>query len=255
MTAHVRLWFSRTRSCATSTTTVRGLLTFLAGVASFCFSTASSAEVGATLSVYSDVRFRGYSLSDGRPAVFVDLSYDDPKGFYAAVSGSASLTGQGQIRPLALELNAGYTKRTTSGLTLDMGIDHSDYARPSSVGPGTSYTAAYAGLSYKFLSSRIYLSPHYFGGGATTAYSELNANFSPARLWSIDGHVGLLVPLNGMRGSEGSRSEYDWRIGATRSIGRVSLRAAWTAGGPRDDDYLDLAHSKNALVFGLIYSL
>jgi len=169
------------------------------GALSCGWPTASWAQVGTTLALYSDVRFRGYSLSDGRPALFGDVSYDDRGGFYASLSGSASLASRDRIRPLAVELTAGYARRLSPGLTVDIGIDHADYARRSSVGPGKSYTAAYAGLSYKFLSSRIAVSPHYFGSGMTAAYGELNANVSPARLWNLDGHVGLLVPLHRRR--------------------------------------------------------
>lgn len=255
MTVHVRPCITRPRGCAARTAFVGRLLAVLTGVLSWAWSTASSAQVGTTLSLYNDVRFRGYSLSEGRPALFVDLSYDGRSGFYASVSGSASLGARDRPRPLAVELTAGYTKRISPGLTLDIGIDHTDYARRSSIGPGKSYTAAYAGLSYKFLSSRVSLSPHYFGAGVMTAYGELNANVSPARLWGIDGHVGLLVSLHRGRGSDDAGSEHDWRVGITRSLGRVSLRAVWTGGGPSDDYYRDRVRSKNKLVFGLIYAL
>src|SRR3954451_12073395 len=47
----------------------------------------AAAQVGLVASTYSDQRFRGYSLSDGRPVGIIDLSFDRAGGFYADASG------------------------------------------------------------------------------------------------------------------------------------------------------------------------
>ena len=52
---------------------------------------ACAAELGATVSVFNDLQFRGYSLSDGRPVATLDFAYDDPSGFYAGASGTGVL--------------------------------------------------------------------------------------------------------------------------------------------------------------------
>jgi len=58
------------------------------------------AEVGATLTLTSQDRFRGYSVSDGYPAVTFSLSYDDAAGPYVEgsvmVAGNSEMTRAGQ---------------------------------------------------------------------------------------------------------------------------------------------------------------
>ena len=66
------------------------------------------AQVGAVVSVFSDARFRGISLSDGRPVGILDLSYDAPGGLYGAFSGSVVDTRGEGIRALDVVLNGGY---------------------------------------------------------------------------------------------------------------------------------------------------
>lgn len=212
----------------------------------------ASAEIGTALSAYNDWRFRGYSLSAAHPYASFDLSYDDPSGFYAAASGS--VVAHSGIHPLAIQLNGGYARRLPSGVTLDGGVVHSRYSRHAR-GHATSYTEVYAGAAYKFLSSHVYYSPHYFDPGFRSVYGELDANISPARHWSITGHVGLLAwmhtPANGYR----YRNQRDWRAGATREFGRLSVRANVSGGGPDEDYYDYYPHGRTRVVVGLSYAL
>jgi uncharacterized protein (TIGR02001 family) len=200
--------------------------------------------------VFSDARFRGYSLSEGHPVGIVDLSYDGPSGLYAAVSGSALASSEDGIKPLGLQLNAGYAKRL-SEVTLDAGVIHSIYSRYSSRGYANAYTELYAGLAYKFLSSRVAFSPHYFEHGARTLYGELDADVSPVRKLHLTGHAGMLIPLDYGDGSETNAVQYDWRIGVSRDVGRASLHLIGSGGGPGHDYYNGRAHSRNAVIAGV----
>jgi uncharacterized protein (TIGR02001 family) len=117
----------------------------LAASAAVLTSTAARAEVGAVASIYSDDRFRGVSVSDGRPVGILDLSYDAANGVYAAASGSVVATGDG-LKPLGLVLNGGYAERFRSGLNADVGVVYSHYSHYSGVSSGRDYTELYAGL-------------------------------------------------------------------------------------------------------------
>lgn len=211
------------------------------------------AEVGATVSLLSDLQFRGYSLSEGRPVAILDFAYDQPSGFYADVSGTGVLRDGGPA-PLGLQLTGGYARRLKSGTTLDFGLTQSTYSNYSSAARGNSYAEVYAGIARGALSSRLFLSPHYFERGRWSAYGELNASVSPARRWNLDGHVGLHLPLRAPAG-EGYRPEVDWRLGLTREIGRLSLHAAWSAGAPGRDYYRGRHRSRSALVLGASWVL
>lgn len=214
----------------------------------------ASAEIGLAASVFSDARFRGYSLSEGRPIATFDLAYDDPSGFYAGAAASGVLDHDGSPRPFSLQVDGGYASRLESGTTIDFGLTHSNYANYSSAGRGNSYTEIYAGLARGAFSSRIYISPHYFETGDWTAYGEVNANLSPARDWSIDGHAGVLFSLSTPYDSH-SRPDFDWSIGLSRKFGRVALQARWSDGTPGHDYYRGRRHSRSALVFGATFIL
>lgn len=213
----------------------------------------ANAEVAATVSAFSDLRFRGYSLSEGHPVAILDFAYDDPSGMYADAAGTAVFS-QGDVEPFGVQLTGGYARRLKSGTTLDFGITHSTYSNYSNAARGSSYTEIYAGVSRGALSSRIFLSPHYFETGRWTAYGEVNASVSPAQRWTIDGHVGLQFPLHAPSG-ESYKPQVDWRLGVSREFGRLSLHGDWSAGAPGRDYYGGRHHSRGAVVLGASWML
>jgi uncharacterized protein (TIGR02001 family) len=220
------------------------------------FASPAAAQVGTSISIFSDDRFRGYSVSGGRPVGIFDVSYDAPNGFYAALSGSAVATRDDGLQPLGLQLNGGYAKRLSSGLTVDLGIVHSNYSRYSSRNADKSYTEVYAGLAGKILASRISLSPDYLKPGAWTVYGEVDANVPAGKKLRVTGHVGLLAPLD-RRGYSGDtlRPELDWRLGLARDLGPVTLSVAWTGISRNRDLDQERSYGRQALIFGITYAL
>ena len=231
------------------TTSIRAF----AAVAGLCAVTPAAAQVGVTVSAFTDARFRGYSLSAGHPAGFIDLRYDDAGGFYATLSASAVADPEGP-QPLGLQLNAGYAKQLPGEITLDAGIIHSEYARYSTHGRATSYTELYAGLSHKALSSRIFLSPHYFWADTWTLYGEVEGSLPLDSKLRATGHLGLLAPLRSPA-DHPLRSEWDWRLGLTRKLGPVSLQLAWTGARPARSSDPYRHHRADALVAGFSWVL
>jgi uncharacterized protein (TIGR02001 family) len=220
------------------------------------FTSPAAAQVGTSVSIFSDDRFRGYSLSGGRPVGILDLSYDAPNGFYAALSGSLVVTRHDALQPLGLQLNGGYAKRLSSGLTIDVGAVHSNYSRYSGRNASKSYTEVYAGLGGKVLSSRISVSPDYLKPGAWTVYGEVDANVSAGKKLRVTGHVGLLTPLE-RRGYSGEtlRPELDWRLGLARDLGPVTLSVAWTGISRNRDLDQEQSYGRQALIFGITCAL
>jgi uncharacterized protein (TIGR02001 family) len=226
---------------------------FLIGAATFVHSSTAAAQTSAAVSIFSDDRFRGYTLSDGRPVGILDLYYDDRSGLYGTLSGKLVASKHEGVRPLGLILNAGYAKRLPSGLTIDVGVTHSAYSEYSDRAAARSYTEAYAGLSGKLLTARVYASPDYLKGGSL--YGEVIATAEIASKLTLSGHAGLLVPLGASGQSCTYRREFDWRIGIARQFGPFMLQAAWTGVSPRQNLYRYGYHSRNALVVGLTYAL
>jgi len=205
------------------------------------------------VSILSDDRFRGYTLSDGRAVAIADVYYDDPSGFYGSLSGKLVATRHDGVRPLGLILNAGYARRLSSGLTIDVGATHSAYSEYSDRVSKKSYTEAYAGLSGKFLTARLYASPDYLKGG--TIYGELLATAKIAAKLTLSGHAGMLIPLESTQNGYAYRREFDWRIGLSRQVGPITLQGAWTGVAPGQTLYRYRDHRRHALVFGITYAL
>jgi uncharacterized protein (TIGR02001 family) len=227
-------------------------------IAALCLAGASpaAAQVGATLSVFSQANVRGYSVSNGHPVAAVDFSYDDSSGAYAAASATGVASSSDLLRPLSLQLNGGYARPLSSSLTLDVGATGSIYSHYSQIEAGRTYGEIYASLLGKNLSSRISFSPDYFLTGGPTLYGELNGNFGRAYGLRFEGHLGALVALDG--GSTAYRRQIDWRLGVTRELGRVALHAAWAGRGRAPRPFgtaLRTVRSANALILGITYGL
>ena len=230
----------------------RALIAFF--VASAVASSAQ-ARVGAVVSAFSDERFRGVSLSDGRPVGTMDLSYDAPNGLYAAASGSVVASRGEGLKLLGASVNGGYAQRLRSGLTIDVGAIHSRYSRYSGLASGRSYTEVYAGLAGKLVGARISVSPNYLGFAHWTAHAELNGHVDLSRRVSADGEIGLLVPLGG-GGYPGSlRAQVDARAGIARRFGTITLHMAVTARSGPSDFYYARGHGRTALILGISTTL
>jgi hypothetical protein len=214
-------------------------------------STPASAQVGAVASIYTDERFRGYSLSDGRPVGILDLSYDAPNGLYAALSGSLVATRGEGLKPLGLTANAGYAMRIGRGLTADVGAIHSRYSHYSGVTTGRSYTELYAGVAGKAVGTRFSLSPNYIGPARWTLHGEINGHIDLTPSLFIDGALGMLTPLGAKGYSGPARAQWDARLGVAQRLGPVSLHAALTARGNVPAIYAGRGHGRTTLVLGI----
>ncbi|MEO8454904.1 MAG: TorF family putative porin [Sphingomicrobium sp.] len=223
--------------------------------ATLALASPAAAQAAASVSIFTDNRFRGYSLSDDRPVGIFDLSYDAPRGVYGTVSASIVATRSNGLQPLGLQLNGGYAKRLSSGLTVDLGIVHSDYSGYSSRDRRKSYTEAYAGVGGKLLSSRIYVSRGYLKPNAWTLYGEVDANVPAGTRLRVTGRVGMLVPLELRGGGETYRPEFDWRLGIARDLGPITINAAWTGRGRGRDPIRQRSYGRSALIFGVTYVL
>jgi uncharacterized protein (TIGR02001 family) len=215
----------------------------------------ATAQVGIVISAFSDDRFRGYSLSDGHPVGILDLSYDDPSGFYGALSGGVVAGNGDGLAPLKLAVNGGYAKRIRSGLTVDFGAVHSRYSHYSGIASGRSYTEGYVGLAGRFVGARISVSPDYIGGAHWTLHGELNGHVDLSRRWFLDGEVGALIPISSASYQQSSHPQLDARVGIARRFGRVTLHAAMTARGKGPDIYAGHGHRRAALIIGISSAL
>ncbi|MDM4765387.1 TorF family putative porin [Pelomonas sp. SE-A7] len=190
---------------------------------------AAQAELGGTVSLHSDLRYRGVSLSAGKPQAQLDLAYDGTEGwyggalvshvdFYARSESSLLLGYLGRVMPLA------------PGLDWELGASASHY-------PGKdfyNYQELYLGLLGERWQARLYHSPRYYGRPLSTLYAELSLRWPLAA--RLDGFVGLgyLSTRDDTRNPHGP-SRLDTRSGLALRLGQVELQLAHVTlsrGGP-----------------------
>jgi uncharacterized protein (TIGR02001 family) len=209
----------------------------------------AAAQVAGSVFVDSDDRYRGYSLSDGRPTATAQLSYDHASGLYlnAAVTGVARRDGPDF---LGYQANLGFARRVSSTISLDAGLTHSvDRYRYLGNNYPASYDEAYIGANAHNVSARVSYSPHYFQSGVSTLYGEIEAGTQTAEKWRVSGHVGVLTYLAAPALLD-TASRYDWRVGVSRQLGAFEIHTALSGGGPRDRYPYVFGQSGTALTVG-----
>jgi hypothetical protein len=213
-------------------------------------------QLAASISAETDDQYRGVSLSGHKPDVSLNLSYDDPRGVYAAVSAVVSETPSGGVEMLGYLASVGYSARLNTRLAWDAGLTDAHLVQDYST-HGFHYRRtvddpqAYVGLITKHVSARVYYSPDYFNQGQRVLYGEIDAAVRPARRWRLFGHAGAATPLGGGGAWPGARREtYDLRAGAAAERDHWEARLYWTTALPYAEYPPRNPQNSNALVLG-----
>jgi uncharacterized protein (TIGR02001 family) len=186
-----------------------------------------SAQISGTVSVVSDYRYRGITLTDQKPAAQLGLTYDDSAGWYAGAFGSTVRLAPPTAPGFQATVFAGFASRIASGISLDAGADYSAFAGSA----GYNYGEVYLGVASENVSARIYYSQDYFGQGASAVYSEVNAVQSLIDRVSLVLHVGFLATraysTYSPYVSRSSQNIVDGRIGLGANFDLFRLELAW----------------------------
>jgi uncharacterized protein (TIGR02001 family) len=207
-----------------------GLLLIQLGLASTLAAGPASAQLAATLSAETDDRYRGESVSDGRPAFDLAISLDTPSGFY----GEATTTGSPQpgagLRLIGLEEGFGYARRLASGVVVDVGFaDYQRWRYQTDDRYGFLDTEVYAGVRRGDVSAYLFYSPHYYADGARALYAEVEAQRTLWGPWRVFGHAGVLTPLGAPASPYGPTGEQpDGSLGVSRSFHTAKAFLAWS---------------------------
>lgn len=223
----------------------------LVGLAAVVNSAPAGAQVGVVASLYTDDRFRGVSVSEGRPVAMMDLSYDAANGLYAGLSGSVVFSHGNRFEALGVILNGGYARQLSSGLMADVGFVHTRYSHYSGVGTGREYNEIYAALSGKLVGGRIAVSPNYLGRSRWTAHGEVFGHVDLTRVTSLTGDVGVLLPLQHPVDQERYEPQFDGRVGIAQRLGRTTLHADVTARTGSSAVYGVRGYGRVALILGV----
>jgi uncharacterized protein (TIGR02001 family) len=151
----------------------------------------------------------------------VSVSYDDPSGLYAGGSAVGAIRG-GEPYLLGLQANLGYSMRLSPRVSIDGGVTRTQYFAGYGTSRNFNYTEAYVGLALPVVTARLSYSPDYYRDGVDTLYAELDGGFEPAPDWFLSAHAGALTYLDAPP-IYFPRTRYDWRVGASRQLGRFGL--------------------------------
>jgi uncharacterized protein (TIGR02001 family) len=237
----------------------RRALAIVFAASSLSLASPAWAQVGAGLSADSDFRFRGDTLTDGRPSLTLNISYDHESGAYAGGSlvGAQGVHGGGQF--VGYFAYIGYATRAGKGVSWDVGVSNAGLTQ---IIPGQAsvrkymfnYTEVYVGAITDNLSAHIHYSPDYFGEHVSTVYVDVDGAIRPVLHWRLFGHVGALTPVSGGEGPQGGRRErYDLRAGVAREFKRCEVRLAWTTASPDPEYPPEYAPRRQAFVVGASY--
>jgi uncharacterized protein (TIGR02001 family) len=212
------------------------------------------AQVSASLSLDSDYRFRGLSLSDRQPVASLNLGYDHDSGTYAGASAIVVDTTHAGVQMLGYVAYAGFVARPKSGPALDFGVTGADVNEYADKRYTYNYGEIYAGLIGDRLRTHVYYSPNYFGGGLSTVYVDVDGAIRPAPRWRLFGHAGVLTPVGGGDSYVRRRERYDLRLGVAAELKHCELHLAWTGTTPSATYPREQPPSRSAVVVGVSYA-
>jgi uncharacterized protein (TIGR02001 family) len=211
------------------------------------------AQLGASLSVQSDYRYRGVSFTDSRPAASLTLNYDHASGAYVGGTAIGAVTTDEGFQMTGFQAYGGYARRLAWGGSLDLGLAHTDVVEYYRVHDRVRYSELYVGLAGRSVSAHLYYSPDYLGGRVQTLYASLDGSWTPAPAWRVFGHAGVLAPVRREPGSNLRGAQFDVRAGAARQAGPVEVQLSLVTLGP-DADYPAMhAQQRTTLVLGATY--
>lgn len=218
----------------------------------------SDITVSGSVTLVSDYRFRGISLSAGDPAIQGGLTIGHKSGFYVGTWAS-SLEDSPLYGEMELDLFAGWKGEVTSNLTLDAGLTYYVYpSKDNGVGPA-AYFEPYAKLSTTLGPVGATVGVAYAWDQDSLGdednlyvYTDLSVGI-PNTPISITGHLGYTDGILGPKFLTGgtSKSGFDWGVGASATVlGGLTLGVQYVGTqGANIDDFSD-----NAVIASIGYS-
>lgn len=175
--------------------------------------------LAANVSLVSDYRFRGISMSDKDIALQGGFDLGTKSGFYVGTWGSSIDTFAGS--ELELDIYGGYGGELAE-LAYDVGV--LAYTYPGSTG-GTTYYEAYGSVSgavdkFEWTAGAAYAFDQSSIGGDDNIYLYLNGVVPLSDSVSLDGHVAY---EDGAFGD----GKWDWTLGGSYAFDQFSIGLAY----------------------------
>ena len=225
----------------------------LAAALAFCLSSPARAQLGLSVSADTDYRYRGVSLSDGRPDVSLNVTYDDRSGVYAGATAIAAEGVHGSARILGYIEYIGFSEPVSRDISWDVGVNNSSISQRPHNNYNIDYVETFTGITARDVDVHVYYSPNYLGDGFGAVYLDLNGAVRPAPGWRLFAHAGVLTPLRDSGEQRARREYYDLRAGVAAAFKSFEVQLAWTSTRPSFSYPPGIRQKQDALVFGASY--
>ena len=188
-----------------------------------------AADVSASAGVVSDYRYRGLSLSDGKPAVQASISLEQDRGLYGELWGS-TIDEPGFAAKVEIDLTAGYAVQLAENLQLDLSTTYFLYPGEASSNYAEASVVAEMDLGRTSPRFGLSLAPPQRGtedeeGRArSNLYSFVGVSHEVGGLpLTLDAELGW---ERGVFDETPGGGKWDWQLGADyrRGVVRAGLR-------------------------------
>lgn len=177
-----------------------------------------SAQAFGGVSVLSDYRYRGASLSDDKPALQLHFGHDFAAGGYAGLQVSTVKVDDSAGDGLQLLPYMGVVRPLRGGWHWEVGAQYAVFLRTHEY----DYPEVFAGIGTEHAGVRVFYSNEYYGHWPAW-YATFDGHHALSPRWRLLGHVGVLR-------SNGGEAGYrrDWNTGVGLTVGDCELQLTWT---------------------------
>ena len=180
----------------------------------------AQAEISSTLTLASDYDFRGISQTARDPALQASLDWASESGFYLGAWVSNVDFGSGTAADFEWDLLGGYRGQFTDDGYVQYGFEPG--------GDKVQFGEAYAGISYKAVSAKLWYADDFGNTGESATYLEGNASIPLPNDFALALHAGY---SNGDYWDTAYEGGYlDYSIGVTKSLGNFAFALKWIDG-------------------------
>jgi uncharacterized protein (TIGR02001 family) len=184
----------------------------------------SDFDVSGSITIVSDYRWRGLSLTGGGMAIQPNIVVDHASGVYAGVFASNIIDTpvRGDLRT---QLYGGYATEIAPGLNIDLGLIYYLHPNGDKAAGNSDYAELASDVSYMLGPIEAQASLNYIWKQSALESDNIYASFSlgggiPSTPISVRAQVGHMDGGLVRFGSDGHF--WDWSIGATANLGRVT---------------------------------
>ena len=192
------------------------------------------AQVSGSVTLLSEDRYHGASLSDGDPTMQLALAWDGTDGWYAgAQAARVRFAYPGARSELQAIPYAGYVRALRHGRSVEAGAQYTWFSRSGSY----NYPEFYVAASGERVRGRLAWIPRYFGQ-STAWYAQVDGNRPLRGPFYAIAHVGALHQGGGDLYAYAGHApwRYDAALGVGVARSGFDFQVTWTTASEERDD-------------------